>query len=810
MVPIREFKRRKKAEKKVDQNVLTAALSSLQPQPNQPLDWWDDFSTRITGPFSNSKKSKTFESVFKITRKTFDYICSLVNDTLRARQSNLTGSNGKPLSPADQVAIALRRLSSGDSFSNVGDLFGINQSTVSHITWRFVEAMEERGLHHLCWPSTEAEMEDIKHMFEKKHGLPNCCGVIDTTHIVMTLSTVDDSNDAWIDQEKNHSMAFQAIVGPDMRFRDVSIGYPGSLSDALVLQYSDFFKLSEERKRLNGKKIEVKKGTELREYIIGDEGFPLLPWLLTPFQPALHDYQVEFNKRHSATLTVAQIALAKLKEIWRIIHGTMFMPDKNKLPRIVLVCCLLHNIVIKMEDKVLDETCISHAHDKDYQQQTCESASQTGTDLREEVSLGLSGELMKKNKNPQSRAQYKVQPVPPLTSQLLLPEGVHPQHKDLSIEVVQADVDARRSYQPAILTAEKVKRRKQMDSPASSLPPFIPGEKKQNDGKTLLELADELVTSCATGLSTAVQLQDKIKNLDGYAEKYFALKAEMVNKALTWKAKEESLVRAQQKLLDEKRSFQHIIHTKDEKIQELTKMCNLQESQTRDAKKKLGDKFEDILYQKRSCIQVKGEKIQEVNQMCNLQESQSQIRDAEKKLLDKFEEVLYQKRLCIKVKDEKMQELTQMCNLKEFQIRDGEKELKDKLEELLDKKIWVQDVIQTKDKKIEELTRLCNLQESQIRDAEKKLGELGQQQNELAGKVKEEKDLGLRRLERYQIVMIKEMINQFPDVDVEAWKNVYPPEDNEEISDLEVSDEEHAVEEVVNESENMVEGTEKP
>ncbi|XP_065869897.1 protein ALP1-like [Euphorbia lathyris] len=418
MVPIREFKRRKKAEKKVDQNVLTAALSSLQPQPNQPLDWWDDFSTRITGPLSNSKKSKTFESVFKISRKTFDYICSLVHDTLRSRQSNLTGSNGKPLLPADEVAIALRRLSSGDSFSNVGDLFGINRSTVSHITWRFVEAMEERGLHHLCWPSTEAEMEDIKHKFEKNHGLPNCCGVIDTTHIVMTLSTVDDSNDAWIDQEKNHSMALQAIVGPDMRFLDVSIGYPGSLSDALVLQYSDFFKLSEERKRLNGKKIEVKKGTELREYIIGDEGFPLLPWLLTPFQPALHDYQVEFNKRHSATLTVAQIALAKLKEIWRIIHGTMFMPDKNKLPRIVLICCLLHNIVIEMEDKVLDETCISHAHDKDYQQQTCESASQTGTDLREEVSLGLSGVLVK---NPQSRAQYKVQPVPPLTSQLLLP-----------------------------------------------------------------------------------------------------------------------------------------------------------------------------------------------------------------------------------------------------------------------------------------------------------------------------------------------------------------------------------------------------
>ncbi|KAJ9160064.1 hypothetical protein P3X46_025500 [Hevea brasiliensis] len=393
MGPIRGFKRRKKAEKKVDQNVLDAALSSLQPQPQQPLDWWDDFSKRITGHLSETKNSKKFESVFKISRKTFNYICSLVNDDLRARQSNFTGSDGKPLSPNDQVAIALRRLSSGESLSNIGDSFGINQSTVSHITWRFVEAMEERGLHHLRWPATEAEIEEIKSKFEKMHGLPNCCGVIDTTHIVMTLPTVDHSNDVWIDREKNHSMVLQAIVDPDMRFRDVIVGYPGSLSDALVLQNSSFFKLSEEGKRLNGKKIELMEGTELGEYIIGDAGFPLLPWLLTPFQDALPDHQAEFNKQHAATRAVAEIALARLKEMWRIIHGVMWLPDKNRLPRIVFVCCLLHNIVIDMEDKVFSEMPMSLHHDKDYRQQICESASETGIDIREKLSLYLSSKL---------------------------------------------------------------------------------------------------------------------------------------------------------------------------------------------------------------------------------------------------------------------------------------------------------------------------------------------------------------------------------------------------------------------------------
>lgn len=398
MGPIRGFKRRKKAEKKVDQNVFDAAsasaLSSLQPQSQRPLDWWDDdFSKRITGPSSESNNSKKFESFFKISRKTFNYICSLVKEDLRARQSNFTGSNGKPLSVTDQVAVALRRLSSGESLSNIGDLLGINQSTVSQITWRFVEAMEERGLHHLCWPSTEAEMEEIKSNFEKICGLPNCCGSIDTTHIVMTLPTVDRSNDVWIDREKNHSMLLQAIVDPDMRFRDVIVGYPGSLSDALVLQNSSFYKLSEEGKRLNGKKIELQEGMELGEYIIGNSGFPLLSWLLTPYQNALSDHQAEFNKRHSETQVVAQIALARLKEMWRIIHGVMWLPDKNRLPRIIFVCCLLHNIVIDMEDKGVDELPSSHRHDTDYRQQICETVNKTGIAVRDNLSLFFSGKL---------------------------------------------------------------------------------------------------------------------------------------------------------------------------------------------------------------------------------------------------------------------------------------------------------------------------------------------------------------------------------------------------------------------------------
>ncbi|KAF2300434.1 hypothetical protein GH714_013234 [Hevea brasiliensis] len=242
---------------------------------------------------------------------------------MTAKSREFTFLNGKVLSLHDQVAVALRRLSSGDSLVTVADSFGLNHSTVSQVTWRFVEAMEEKGLQHLKWPSSELEMMQIKSKFENIQGLPNCCGVVETTHIMMLLPSSDTSSNVWLDNEKNHSMVLQAVVDPEMRFLDIVTGWPGKMQDWV--------------------------GKDLSEP------------------------KAEFNKRLSATQMVANRALARLKDMWRIIHGVMWRPDKHRLPRIILVCCLLHNIAIDLEDEAQSDIPLSHQHDPDYQQQTCES-----------------------------------------------------------------------------------------------------------------------------------------------------------------------------------------------------------------------------------------------------------------------------------------------------------------------------------------------------------------------------------------------------------------------------------------------------
>ncbi|CAH9126568.1 unnamed protein product [Cuscuta epithymum] len=392
MGPIRDLKRKKKPEKDLD---LNAPTIFRQPMTLDSSDWWDDFSHRLPG--SSKDRVSSFESVFKFSRRTFNYICSLVKDEMMSKHVNLTDLSGHRLSLNDRVAVALTRLSSGGSLSVLRDTLGIHQSAVGQITWQFVEAMEERALHHLRWPSTAEDIRGIKDKFESIRGLPNCCGAIDVTHVTFGQSSTDPFGQIWCDSENNqHSMILQAIVDPTMRFVDVFAGMPGSLSDGETLRCSRFFKLAEEGKRLNGEALKLADGTEIREYIIGDSGFPHLPWLLTPYRrrSRLLHHQSEFNRRHSATRKVARRALTRLKDQWRIIQGTVWRPDKHKLPRIILVCCLLHNILIDLDDEIQMEALLSQNRGSDYRKRNWEAAhnNKSAWNQREKLALCLSGE----------------------------------------------------------------------------------------------------------------------------------------------------------------------------------------------------------------------------------------------------------------------------------------------------------------------------------------------------------------------------------------------------------------------------------
>ncbi|VAI42173.1 unnamed protein product [Triticum turgidum subsp. durum] len=294
------------------------------------------------GTLTDFEDTQRFEYVFKMTRKTFSYICSLVMGPSMEDMNCYTFVDGTVLSLEDRVAVALKRLRSSELPETVGSSVGVNESTVLLVTERSVDAVFKRAGYHLRWPDF-SEMYKIKSMFGKIH-MHNCCSVICTTHIPFGPN--------W-DREKNDSVLVQLVIDSEMRFRSIWWGRISSMNQSSILHESYLFKECEKGAWLNDSKLEVAlDGSEVGEYIIGDAGFPLLPWLLTPYQEEdLSEAKAEFNRRHNAATTCAQKALTRFKDTWKYLQGeTSCLASLETLVPTIHACCFLHNIVIDMED----------------------------------------------------------------------------------------------------------------------------------------------------------------------------------------------------------------------------------------------------------------------------------------------------------------------------------------------------------------------------------------------------------------------------------------------------------------------------
>ncbi|KAF7077325.1 hypothetical protein CFC21_081885 [Triticum aestivum] len=147
------------------------------------------------GTLTSFEDAQRFESLFKMMKKTFSYICSLVMGPSMEDMNSYTFVDGRVLSLKDRVAIALRRLQSSEPTESIASSVGVNESIILLVTERFIEAMWEQADHHLRWPDS-SEMDKIKSKFDKIHNMHNCCGVICTTHIPFGPNCHHDKNDS--------------------------------------------------------------------------------------------------------------------------------------------------------------------------------------------------------------------------------------------------------------------------------------------------------------------------------------------------------------------------------------------------------------------------------------------------------------------------------------------------------------------------------------------------------------------------------------------------------------------------------------
>ena len=275
---------------------------------------------------------------FRMSRATFQYLCNQLRPLIQKQNTRMRRS----VSTEHRVAITLWVLATPAEYRSVAHLFGVARCTVCQIVNETCRAIVQKLLPmYIQFPSGDS-LKDVVKGFKDKYGVPQCASSIDGSHVPITPPAMNHTD--YYNCKGWYSMLVQAVVDHNFLFRDLCIGWPGSVHDARVFANSSLFKKITSGELLKGESLQV-QGQTLQTFLLGDSAYPLLPWLIKPFpfSSSLNSEQKRCNYRLSRARVVVEIAFGRLKARWRRLAKQIDMHVDN-VPHIIAACCVLHNM----------------------------------------------------------------------------------------------------------------------------------------------------------------------------------------------------------------------------------------------------------------------------------------------------------------------------------------------------------------------------------------------------------------------------------------------------------------------------------
>ncbi|NWH72567.1 ALPL protein, partial [Piaya cayana] len=208
---------------------------------------------------------------------------------LRADLESLTGrSHALPV--AVKVTSALTFLASG-SFQTASRLAtGISQSAMSNCLAQFLEALQRRAPRYIAFPRAAASAASS--------AFPGVLGLVGGMHVALRAPSRDEP--AFRNAANYHSINMQVVCDAAGAITNVVAKFPGSCPNAAVLENSALARL------LDG---ERPRGA----WLLGDQSYPLKPWLLTPIAGARGGPEGRYNALHRQALAPLRRTLALLR-----------------------------------------------------------------------------------------------------------------------------------------------------------------------------------------------------------------------------------------------------------------------------------------------------------------------------------------------------------------------------------------------------------------------------------------------------------------------------------------------------------------
>ena len=254
-----------------------------------------EVSIRACSAFPSFKMQYTYSLKKRYTRMSperFQHLLTLVEPVIAKKPCR----SQKPIPAAERLMVTLRYLATGDSQQSQSFTFRIGRATISHILRETLQAIwDALNKAYLAPPSNTADWIHIAEKYEEEWNFPHCLGAIDGKHIMIECPA--NAGSAYYNYKNFHSIVLLAICDANYCFSFVDIGAYGGSNDASVLAsflYGSAFDTIPSTLNLP---VPAKCGSKMLPYVLlGDDIFPLKPWLMKPY-PGKHldEAQLVYN-----------------------------------------------------------------------------------------------------------------------------------------------------------------------------------------------------------------------------------------------------------------------------------------------------------------------------------------------------------------------------------------------------------------------------------------------------------------------------------------------------------------------------------
>ncbi|XP_061164358.1 putative nuclease HARBI1 [Saccostrea echinata] len=248
----------------------------------------------------------------------------LYDDLVRPTKRN------SALHPLLQVLVALRFLATGSFYNLVDEPLGIAKSSTGRAARRVCTLLASFAQRYIKFPM---DLSAFKSRFFDIAGFPNVVGCVDGTQI--KIKAPKDNEADFINRKGFHSLNVQMICGPDFSITNVVAKWPGSVHDSRIFKESALCREFE-----NG---------HVQGILLGDSGYALKPYLMTPYLNPSEIHMQRFNTAHCRTRVLIEQTFGIIKRRVSCLHTELRVSPQRACVAII-ASCVLHNIGIMRGD----------------------------------------------------------------------------------------------------------------------------------------------------------------------------------------------------------------------------------------------------------------------------------------------------------------------------------------------------------------------------------------------------------------------------------------------------------------------------